>query len=211
SLKAKRTIPSDSGSAVVTRSRNFRSYSNGFLRPLPASHGHIAGACKQRVGLRNRHESPYLPYDWSFALTTGPTSKTHIAFPPLNQRSSVNRAKVRRHAVAFSAPSLRHPFPCFRRKSYNFWFILTPSSNCFVDPSLEAHVERSKNGVPYASLTQFARSLLIQQCRSDIADFIDGMVLDIEWGARHIDFKAVQRASDGFIKLRNQRLQGKRL
>ncbi|KAK4100773.1 hypothetical protein N658DRAFT_507453 [Parathielavia hyrcaniae] len=94
-------------------------------------------------------------------------------------------------------PSVRHTFPSFRRKCYNFWFILTPSSDCFVDPSLEAHVERSKNGVPYASLIQFARSLLIQQRGSDRADFIDGMNLDIEWG----------QASDEFVKLKNHRLK----
>ncbi|KAL2017937.1 hypothetical protein VTK56DRAFT_1529 [Thermocarpiscus australiensis] len=80
--------------------------------------------------------------------------------------------------------SLRHTFPCFRLKGYNFWFILVPSSDCFVDPSRADHVERSKNGVPYASLVQFARSLLVQKLWADISDFIDGMDLTIEWGER---------------------------
>lgn len=40
--------------------------------------------------------------------------------------------------------------------SCNFWFILVPSSDCFVDLSKANHVERSQNRVPYASMVQFA-------------------------------------------------------
>lgn len=103
--------------------------------------------------------------------------------------------------------SLRHTFPCFRLKGYNFWFILAPSSDCFVDPSQADHVEKSKNGVPYASLVQFARSLLVQHLWADISDFIDGMDLDVEWGERNIGFDALQEESHKFARLRDERLK----
>lgn len=102
--------------------------------------------------------------------------------------------------------SRRHTFPCFRLKGYNFWFILVPSSDCFVDPSVADHVERSRNGVPYASLVQFARSLLLQQLIADIADLIDGMDLDIDWGVQNISFETLQEESVKFNELRNQRV-----
>jgi hypothetical protein len=103
--------------------------------------------------------------------------------------------------------SLRHTFPCIRLQGYNFWFILVPSSDCFIDPSNPHHVERSRNGVPYASITQFARSLLLQNMVADIADFVDGMDLDVEWGEKNIGFTALQEASGEFIECRNHRAQ----
>ena len=103
--------------------------------------------------------------------------------------------------------SLRHTFPCFRLRGYNFWFILVPSSDCFVDPSNPDHVEKSRNGVPYASITQFARSLLLQNMPEDIADFVDGMDLDVEWGEENIGFGALQEANVEFIARRNRRVE----
>jgi hypothetical protein len=88
--------------------------------------------------------------------------------------------------------SRRHTYPCLRLKGYDFYVVLVPSSNCFVDPSCANHVERSRHGVPYASLVQFARSLLVQQQWADIADLIDGMNLDVEWGLQNIDFDKLQ-------------------
>lgn len=103
--------------------------------------------------------------------------------------------------------SLRHTFPCFQLRGYNFWFILTPSSDCFVDPSNPDHVEKSRNGVPYASIVQFARSLLLQNMTADIADFVDGMDLTIEWGEQNIGFDTLQEESARFIEIRNQRVK----
>jgi len=100
--------------------------------------------------------------------------------------------------------SRRHALPCLRRKGYNFWFILWLSSYCFVDPSRAEHVDKSMNGVPYASLVQFARSLLLQQLTPDIADFIDGMDLTADWGAQNIGFETLQEESVKFIESRNQ-------
>ncbi|KAL2131436.1 hypothetical protein VTI74DRAFT_5105 [Chaetomium olivicolor] len=102
--------------------------------------------------------------------------------------------------------SLRHTFPCMRLEGYNFWIILVPSSDCFVDPSSADHVEKSHNGVPYASLAQFARSVLVQQQLADIGDLIDGMDLDMEWGKRNIGFEKLQEESVKFAELRTQRL-----
>lgn len=102
--------------------------------------------------------------------------------------------------------SLRHTFPCLHLKGCNFWFILTPSSDCYVDPPQPDHVERSRNGVPYASLVQFARAVLMQQLWPDISDFIDGMDLDVDWGVRNIGFDSLQKESVKFVERRNERL-----
>jgi hypothetical protein len=66
-------------------------------------------------------------------------------------------------------------------------------------------VEKSRSGVPYASLVQFARSLLMQQLTADIADFIDGMDLTVDWGAQNIGFEALQEERAKFIESRNER------
>lgn len=78
------------------------------------------------------------------------------------------------------------------------WLVLIPSSDCYVDPSNPDHVEKSKNGIPYASLVQFARSLVIQQLTHDIADFVDGMDLTVEWGEKNIGLEALQADSPAF-------------
>lgn len=65
-------------------------------------------------------------------------------------------------------------------------------------------MEKSRNGVPYASLVQFARSLLLQQMAADISDFIDGMDLTVDWGTQNIGFEALQKDSAGFIERRNE-------
>lgn len=100
--------------------------------------------------------------------------------------------------------SRRHSFTCLRLKGYNFWFVLVPASDCFVDPSTANHVEKSRNGVPYASLVQFARSLLLQQMVADISDFIDGMDLTVAWGVQNIGFETLQKESAIFIARRNE-------
>jgi hypothetical protein len=42
---------------------------------------------------------------------------------------------------------------------------------------------------------------------ADIADFVDGMDLDVEWGEKNIGFAALQEASGEFIERRNRRVQ----
>lgn len=61
--------------------------------------------------------------------------------------------------------------------------------------------------MPYASLVQFARSVLVQQLVADISDLIDGMDLDIEWGERNIGFETLQEEGVGFAERRTQRLK----
>jgi len=68
-------------------------------------------------------------------------------------------------------------------------------------------VETSKNGIPYASLVQFARSVLVQQLWADIQDLIDGMDLTIEWGERNLGFDTLQEESVKFVLRRNERLK----
>lgn len=103
--------------------------------------------------------------------------------------------------------SLRHTFHCLRLRDCNFWLILVPASDCFVDPANPDHVERSRNGVPYASITQFARSLLLPNLTADLEDFVDGMDLTVEWGDEYLDFTALQEASTKFIETRNRRVR----
>ncbi|KAK3940928.1 hypothetical protein QBC46DRAFT_353751 [Diplogelasinospora grovesii] len=103
--------------------------------------------------------------------------------------------------------SLRHSFPCLKISGVDFYVILVPSSDCLVDPSDPTHVERSGSGVPYASLIQFAKCLLVQRLWADIQDFIDGMNLDVDWGLQNLDFPALQQQSAEFAELRNKRLE----
>lgn len=87
--------------------------------------------------------------------------------------------------------SRRHLFPIFQMKDVGFWFILNPSSDCFIDPRPE-FCELSKMGIPYPRMPQFARALLVQQNTCDLVDFIDGMNLDVAWAEENIDFEQLQ-------------------
>ncbi|KAM5341725.1 hypothetical protein ACJ41O_014756 [Fusarium nematophilum] len=102
--------------------------------------------------------------------------------------------------------SFRHINPIFQRKGVGYLFILTPSSQWFMDPAPE-NCELSKNGIPYPKMPQFARSLLVLQYGSNIADFIDGMNLDEKWGEENIDFDDLQVKGIEFTKAKNAELE----
>lgn len=87
--------------------------------------------------------------------------------------------------------TLRHLYPIFKVKSVGFFFILTPSSQYFIDPRPE-NCEVSMKGILYPKMSCFARALLVSQNRADVADFIDGMDLDEAWGEENIDFGDLQ-------------------
>ena len=95
--------------------------------------------------------------------------------------------------------SLRHSHPTFKLKEAGFFFILTPSSTCFIEPRSE-NFELSRKGVPYPRMPHFARSLLVLQNGADIADFIDGMNLDEAWAEKNIDFDDLQEKGLEFSK-----------
>lgn len=87
-----------------------------------------------------------------------------------------------------------------------FFFILTPSSQWFIDPRPE-YCEMSKTGIPYPRMPQFARSLLLLQNGSDLADFVDGMDLDERWGEENINFDDLQLRGVEFTKAQNAELE----
>lgn len=98
--------------------------------------------------------------------------------------------------------SMRHLNAIFKLKDVSLFFILTPSSQCFIDPNPE-HCELSNKGIPYPKMTPFARSLLVLQDSSNLADFIDGMDLDEKWGADNIDFDNLQVTGAEFTYAQN--------
>ncbi|KAK3377514.1 hypothetical protein B0H63DRAFT_524802 [Podospora didyma] len=103
--------------------------------------------------------------------------------------------------------SLRHTFPSFHLRGYVFYFTLIPSSDSFIDPTSWEHVEKSKTGVPYASLIPFARSLLVQREASDIAQLIDGMHLNIAWGRENLNLRDLKAESFKFDEGRAVKLR----
>lgn len=106
--------------------------------------------------------------------------------------------------------SFRHLNPIFKLKGAGFFFILTPSSRCFIDPRPE-YCELSNKGIPYPQMPQFGRSLLVLQNGSNLADFIDGMNLDEAWGEENIDFDDLQSRGIEFMKAQNVELQARDL
>ncbi|KAK7422970.1 hypothetical protein QQX98_001260 [Neonectria punicea] len=102
--------------------------------------------------------------------------------------------------------SLRHLHPTFRLRGVNYYFVLVPSSCCFIDPEME-NCDLSKTGIPYPKMPQFARSLLVLQNGSNIADFIDAMNLDEKWGEENIDFDDLQVKGLEFAKTQNLELR----
>lgn len=102
--------------------------------------------------------------------------------------------------------SLRHVHPIFKLKDAGFFFILTPSSRCFVEPRPE-NCGFSSRGIPYPQMRQFARALLALQNGADIADFVDGMNLDEAWGEEHINFDDLQEKVLEFRKEFNNELR----
>ncbi|KAH7140923.1 hypothetical protein EDB81DRAFT_799183 [Dactylonectria macrodidyma] len=108
------------------------------------------------------------------------------------------------------AKSLRHLNPTFQLRGVGYFFILTPSSRCFIDPEAE-NCDLSKKGIPYPKMPQFARSLLVLQNGSNIADFIDGMDLDEKWGKENIDFDDLQVKGIEFSNTQNVELRAANL
>lgn len=100
--------------------------------------------------------------------------------------------------------SVRYLNPFFHLKGVSFYFLLTPSSRYFFDPRPE-NCETSK-GVPYPTMPHFAQSLLALQYGPDLADFVDGMNLDKEWGRENIDFADLQVKGMEFARLMNAEL-----
>lgn len=91
-----------------------------------------------------------------------------------------------------------------------FYFILVPSSQCFIDPA-PPKCERSKNGLPYPRIADFARSLLVLENMSNLADFVDGMDLGKEWGETNINFEELQKEGAESYRVHNPELEARNL
>lgn len=132
---------------------------------------------------------------------------------PAHQPEQISRGNDLYEPVKLPPPvikSLRHLNPTFQLKDVGYFFLLAPSSRCFINPETE-NCDISKKGIPYPKMPQFARSLLVLQNGSNIADFIDGMDLDEKWAEENIDFDDLQVKEVEFSKMQNAELQAARL
>lgn len=102
--------------------------------------------------------------------------------------------------------SLRHQFPTYKQKGVRFFFILAPSSACFVDPRPE-FCERSHMDIPYPQDVYFVRSLIALQDPADLADMVDAQNLTLEWGNNHLDFPKLKEEAAAFAVKVNDRLK----
>lgn len=114
-------------------------------------------------------------------------------------------AAAARFAPAKSVPtldySLLHARPTFAMAGVCFYFILVPTSDCFVDPRPDQCERSHHQGIPYPQMAQFARSVLVQQNQRCIMnDFIDGMDLDKAWAEAHVDFADLQVRGRAFTE-----------
>lgn len=97
--------------------------------------------------------------------------------------------------------SLLHTRPTFVMAGVCFYFVLVPTSGCFVDPRRPDECERSKQDIPYPRMAPMARSVLVQQNeRCIMNDFIDGMDLDKAWAEAHVDFADLQVRGRAFTE-----------
>lgn len=103
--------------------------------------------------------------------------------------------------------SLRHVSPTFKSREADFHLLLTPSRWQFLDPARPGTcIERdSRHGLlPYPRQPHFARALLVLQNGADVADLIDGMDLDAQWGEAHLDFDDLQARALPFLEALNE-------
>lgn len=102
--------------------------------------------------------------------------------------------------------SVRHQFPTYKQRGVHFFFILNPSSACFIDPRPE-FCERSQMGIPYPQDVFYTRSLIALQCGADLADMVDAQDLTLEWGQKHLNFPELTKEAAEFAKGINERLR----
>ncbi|KAK4236618.1 hypothetical protein C8A03DRAFT_45417 [Achaetomium macrosporum] len=137
-----------------------------------------------------------VPMNWEICVPTDSfeEAKTLFISSPLNETYELW------HSVQPQVGSLIHTYPRFTRKGVNFFFILMPAFECFIDCSPD-QCERSPRGIPYPTLENFAQSLLDTQQYADLADLVDGMDLDEEWGESHLQLDA---SPIGWIREKNE-------
>lgn len=103
--------------------------------------------------------------------------------------------------------SLLHTRPTFRMTGVGFYFIIVPTSDCFIEPSPD-NCELSSKGISYPKMHHFARSLLVlQNDRCNLNDFIDGMDLDKEWAEVNVDYEELQYQGLEFTRKFNAELE----
>ncbi|KAK3899652.1 hypothetical protein C8A05DRAFT_17938 [Staphylotrichum tortipilum] len=141
-----------------------------------------------------------VPMCWDICVPTASfdAAKTLLTRAPLSQKYDLW------HHTTPTLGSLAHTYPHFTLKGINFYFILTPSSDCNIacEP---AQFDRSPRGVPYPRLELFAQSLLDTQQYADLADLVDGMDLEESWGEQHLRFKVTPLLVE-YIRGKNERI-----
>jgi hypothetical protein len=128
-----------------------------------------------------------VPMNWEICVPTDSfeEAKTLFTSGPLNDTYELW------HPVQPQVGSLVHTYPRFTRRGVNFFFLLTPAFEWRIDCcSSPEQCERSPRGVPYPALANLAQSLLDTQQYADLADLVDGMDLDEEWGESHLRLDA---------------------
>lgn len=101
--------------------------------------------------------------------------------------------------------SLRHRFPTFKLKGVIFYFLLAPSSDCFIDPRPQ-FCERSQMGISYPRDVYFARSLLVKQDGADLEDFVDAHNSSVEWGESNLNFPELQTQGTKYAVRKNEQI-----
>ncbi|KAI2601793.1 hypothetical protein GGR54DRAFT_626957 [Hypoxylon sp. NC1633] len=99
--------------------------------------------------------------------------------------------------------SLLHTYPRFKQKGVNFSFYIMPAFEYFIHDLDETMIERSKNDVPYPKLEHFAQSLVSTQRWPELAQLIDGMDLDEEWGTAHLHLGMPSQAEREYVEQKN--------
>lgn len=78
-----------------------------------------------------------------------------------------------------------------------------PASEYFVADLDETMIEHSRNNVPYPKLEDFAQSLVTTQRWPELAQLIDGMNLDEEWGPAHLHLDMPSQAETDYVVAKN--------
>ena len=82
--------------------------------------------------------------------------------------------------------SLHHTYHRFQWPNTWVSLCIVPSTDAHID-CIAINFERSHSGLPYPKLDVFAQSLLDTNNGVDLADLIDGMDLQVDWGEQNLN------------------------
>lgn len=82
-----------------------------------------------------------------------------------------------------------------------------PASEYFVTDLHGDMIERSRNNIPYPKLEHFAQSLVNTQRWAELAQLVDGMDLDEEWGGAHLNLDKPSPAETEYVATKNKKIK----